>query len=340
MFLSIDLTIAWALLLAFAVYVYVILDGFDLGIGILYPFFPEKRDRDLLMNSVAPVWDGNETWLVLGGGGLFAAFPLAYAIIMPAVYPPVIAMLLALVFRGVAFEYRWRTERWLSKRFWDSAFFGASLVAALAQGIILGALLQGIRVEGRGYAGGWLDWLTPFSVLCGVGVVTGYALLGSCWLIMKTTGEVHDKARRLARSFGLATVAAIAAVSLATPFLEPVYFSRWFTWPTMLWLSPVPIAVAALTLILARTLLTPGKDWLPFVVALALFGLCFAGLGASMWPYVIPTEVTIFDAASPYSSQLFMFVGAIVLVPVILAYTAYAYWVFRGKVREGEGYHH
>jgi cytochrome d ubiquinol oxidase subunit II len=339
MFYSVDLTVAWALLLAFAVYVYVILDGFDLGIGILYPLFPTKRDRDLLMNSVAPVWDGNETWLVLGGGGLFAAFPLAYAIIMPAVYPPVIAMLLALVFRGVAFEYRWRTVRRFSKWFWDTAFFGASLVAAVSQGIILGAILQGIEVEGRDYAGGWLDWLTPFSLLCGVAVAAGYALLGACWLILKTEGEVHDEARRLARLFGLATAAGIVAVSLATPFLEPIYFDRWFTWPTILWLSPVPIAVAALTLVLARSLLTPGRDWLPFVVALALFGLCFAGLGASMWPYVIPAEVTIWDAASPFSSQLFMFVGAIVLVPIILAYTGYAYWVFRGKLDPDQGYH-
>ena len=339
MIYSIDLTIAWALILALAVYVYVILDGFDLGIGILYPLFPGKRDRDLLMNSVAPVWDGNETWLVLGGGGLFAAFPLAYAIIMPAVYPPIIAMLLALVFRGVAFEFRWRTVSRFSVWFWDAAFFGASLVAALAQGIILGALLQGIAVENRAYAGGWLDWLTPFSVLCGVGVACGYALLGCCWLILKTTGEVHEKARRLAYAFGPATVAAVAAVSLATPFLEPVYFSRWLTWPTMLWLSPVPVAVAILALALARTLTTPGRDWLPFVIALVLFGLCFAGLGASMWPYVIPTEVTIFDAAAPRSSQLFMFVGAVVLVPIILAYTGYAYWVFRGKLDPDEGYH-
>ena len=336
---SLDLTIAWALLLAFAVYVYVILDGFDLGLGILYPFYPAKRDRDLLMNSVAPVWDGNETWLVLGGGGLFAAFPLAYAIIMPAVYPPVIAMLLALIFRGVAFEYRWRTVRRFSKWFWDWAFFGASLVAALAQGIILGALLQGIEVEGRAYGGGWLDWLTPFSLLTGAGVACGYALLGACWLILKTEGEPHDNARRLARRFGFATVGFIVAVSLATPFLEPVYFSRWFTWPTMLWLSPVPLAVAALALVLARTLATPGRDWAPFVLSLALFGLCFAGLGASMWPWVIPTEVTIWDAASPRSSQLFMFVGAIVLVPVILAYTGYAYWVFRGKLDPDQGYH-
>ena len=337
--ISLDLTIAWALVLAFAVYVYVVLDGFDLGIGILYPLFPKKQDRDLLMNSVAPVWDGNETWLVLGGGGLFAAFPLAYAIIMPAVYPPLIAMLLALVFRGVAFEFRWRTVGWFSAKFWDTAFFGASLTAALAQGVILGAILQGIEVEGRAYGGGWLDWLTPFSLLCGAGVATGYALLGAGWLILKTEGEVHDRARVLARPLGFATVGFVVAVSLATPFLEPAYYLRWFTWPSIAALAPVPILVGVFVLALVRTLVTSGRDWLPFVLTLGLFGLCFAGLGASMWPYAIPPEVTIWDAASPEKSQLFMFAGAVVLVPIILTYTAYAYWVFRGKLDPEQGYH-
>ena len=336
---SFDLTVAWALLLAFAVYVYVVLDGFDLGIGILYPAFPAKRDRDLLMNSVAPVWDGNETWLVLGGGGLFAAFPLAYAIILPAVYPPAIAMLLALIFRGVAFEFRWRAVRRPTRWFWDVAFFGASLVAAVSQGVILGALLQGIEVDARAYGGGWLDWLSPFSLLCGAGVACGYALLGACWLNLKTEGDVQHRARALARRFGLLTVAAIVAVSLATPFLEAAYYERWFTWPSLLVTAPVPILVALFVLLLARSLAGEGRDWAPFVLSLALFGLCFAGLGLSMWPYVIPTEVTLWDAASPFKSQLFMFVGAVVLVPVILAYTGYAYWVFRGKLDPDQGYH-
>ena len=336
---SVDLTVAWALLLAFAVYIYVVLDGFDLGIGILYPLFPEKRERDLLMNSVAPVWDGNETWLILGGGGLFAAFPMAYAIIMPAVYPPVIAMLLALIFRGVAFEYRWRAVRRRTQRFWDAAFFGASMLAALAQGVILGALLQGIAVDGRAYGGGWLDWLTPFSVLCGIAVACGYALLGACWLNLKTTGEVQHHARRFARLFGFATVGFIGAVSLATPFLEQTYYERWFTWPQVAALAPVPILVALFVILLLRSLFAHGRDWVPFVLALGLFGLCFAGLGASMWPYVIPAEVTIWDAAAPRSSQLFMFVGAAVLIPLILAYSGYAYWVFRGKLDPDQGYH-
>jgi len=337
--ISFDLTVAWALLLAFAVYVYVVLDGFDLGIGILYPFFPKKEDRDLMMNTVAPVWDGNETWLILGGGGLFAAFPLAYAIIMPAVYPLIIAMLLGLIFRGVAFEFRWRAGNKFSKRFWDAAFIGGSTVAALTQGMILGTLLQGIEVDGRAYGGGWWDWLTPFTLLTGVAVVCGYALLGATWLNWRVDGELQHKVRVLARVFGFATMGFIGAVSLATPFLEPAYFERWFSWPQILEVSPIPILVVGLTLWLAKELFDERNDWAPFFITLGLFGLCFLGLGVSMWPYVIPTSVTLWDAASPYSSQLFMFVGAIVLVPLILAYTAYAYWVFRGKLKVGDGYH-
>ncbi|MEM7693418.1 MAG: cytochrome d ubiquinol oxidase subunit II [Pseudomonadota bacterium] len=335
--ISINLTVAWAILLALAIFIYVALDGFDLGLGILYPFYPETRDRDLIMNSVAPVWDGNETWLVLGGGGLFAAFPLAYAIIMPALYPPIIAMLLALVFRGVAFEFRWRTVRW--KWAWDFAFIGGSTVASFTQGVILGALLQGITVDGRAYGGAWWDWLSPFSLVCGFAVVAGYGLLGATWLNLKTDGEVQDKSRRLAWIFGLATVGFIVLVSLFTPYLDAGYFDRWLSWPNILYVAPVPFLVALLTVLLFRALRSHENDLWPFVIALSLFFVTFCGLGVSMWPYIIPTEVTIYDAASPYKSQLFMFVGAVVLVPIILGYTAYAYWVFRGKLDPDEGYH-
>ena len=328
---------AWAILLAVAVFIYVVLDGFDLGIGILYPLFPKKEDRDLMMNTVAPVWDGNETWLVLGGGGLFAAFPMAYAIIMPALYVPIIAMLLALIFRGVAFEFRWRTTRWL--KYWDAAFIGGSVVAAFSQGIALGALLQGIEVDGRAYAGGWWDWLTPFSLLTGAAVVVGYGLLGATWLNMKTEGVIQVRFRKLAWVLGLGTMGFIAAVSLATPFLETAYYERWFEMPGLLLTAPMPIAVAVIAVLMFRSLYVHKHDYRPFLLALALFALCFAGLGISMYPYIIPTEVTILDAATPYNSQIFMFVGACVLIPVILAYTAYAYWVFRGKMDPNEGYH-
>lgn len=328
---------SWAFLLALAVFVYVVLDGFDLGLGILYPFYPERRDRDLLMNSVAPVWDGNETWLVLGGGGLFAAFPMAYGILMPALYVPIIAMLLALIFRGVAFEYRWRTERW--KKFWDYAFIGGSTIAAFSQGIALGALLQGVEVDGRAYAGGWWDWLSPFSLMTGVSVVIGYALLGGTWLIMKTEGEVQTKARRLSWVFGLGTIACIGIISLMTPFLEASYYARWFEMPGLFVTIPMPLIIAVITILMFRSLNVHHHEYRPFILAIMLFALCFVGLGISMYPYIIPTQVTIVDAATPFISQIFMFVGACVLIPLILGYTAYAYWVFRGKISYDDGYH-
>lgn len=336
--LAIVLPTAWAILLALAVFIYVILDGFDLGVGLMFAFYPKKEDRDLLMNTVAPVWDGNETWLVLGGGGLLAAFPLAYAILMPAFYAPVIAMLLALVLRGVAFEFRWRTERW--RKWWDRAFIVGSITAGLTQGVMLGALLEGVTVAGRAYAGGWWDWLTPFSFITGVAVVVAYGLLGATWLVMKTTGEVQARAREFSRMFALGAIAFIVLVSLFTPYLDAAYYKRWFEMPGILIAAPVPIAVAASAFMLIRALGTgKGGDHAPFLLSLFIFGLCFAGLGLSMWPYVIPTSVTIFDAAAPVSSQLFMIVGAGVLLPVILGYTAYAYWVFRGKVDPAKGYH-
>ena len=334
---SIGLTEAWLALLAFAIYVYVVLDGFDLGIGLLFAVYPKEADRDVLMNSVAPVWDGNETWLILGGGGLFAAFPLAYAIIMPAVYAPILAMLLALILRGVAFEFRWRTQRW--KPWWDLAFIAGSVMAGFSQGVILGAILQGIEVDGRAYGGGWWDWLSPFSFLCGLAVVCGYGLLGATYLVMKTSGEVQERARKLAWSLGLGTIGFIGIVSLFTPYLEHAYFERWFTFPAFLFTAPVPIAVAAIGLLLFRSLTVHDHEYRPFVLTLILFALCFLGLGISTWPYLVPPTVTIFDAATPYKSQLFMFVGAVVLIPVILAYTAYAYWVFRGKIDPQKGYH-
>jgi cytochrome bd ubiquinol oxidase subunit II len=331
-----DIATLWAFIIAFAVFVYVVMDGFDLGLGLLFPLFPEKADRDVIMNSVAPVWDGNETWLVLGGGGMMAAFPLAYAVLMPALYTPMIAMLIGLIFRGVAFEFRWRT---LSKRNrWDVAFSGGSLLATLAQGIALGAILQGVHVEGRHYAGGWWDWLTPFSILTGVALVVGYGLLGATWLVLKTEGTLRDKAYRLSWLLLFAMLVAIGAVSIATPFLQVGYAHRWFTWPNLILTAPVPIAVAGVTVLLLRSL-ADKQDRQPFFLALALFALSYAGLGISMWPYIVPRSITIWQAASPENSQIFMLFGVAVLVPLILGYTGWAYWVFRGKVRPGSGDH-
>ncbi|MFD1328356.1 cytochrome d ubiquinol oxidase subunit II [Mycoplana ramosa] len=334
--MTIDLPFIWAAIIAFAVLAYVVLDGFDLGVGILFPFFPEKHDRDVMMNSVSPVWDGNETWLVLGGGGLMAVFPLAYATILPALYMPLIAMLLGLIFRGVAFEYRWRTRR--AEFLWDGAFAGGSMVATFAQGIALGALVQGIPVENRTYAGGWWDWLTPFSIATGVALLVGYALLGSTWLVMKTTGDLAARARVHALRAAIGTLVAMGVFSLWTPFLEPAYLNRWFGWPTAIFSVIVPLLVLGCFLLLLRGLRSE-HDSQPFLAALGLFILGFAGIGISFYPYIVPTSLTIWEAAAPEESLVFLLVGTIVLVPIILTYTAYAYWVFRGKMDPEEGYH-
>lgn len=331
-----DLAFIWAGLIAFAVITYVVLDGFDLGIGILFPFAKSDKDRDVMMNSVAPVWDGNETWLVLGGGGLFAVFPLAYAIVMPALYMPITIMLLALVFRGVSFEYRWRTTRW--RWVWDRAFFGGSLIAALCQGIALGALVQGIEVQDRAYAGGWFDWLTPFSILTGIAVVIGYALLGATWLVLKTQSNLREQMRQFAVPLGGAMLALIGLVSLLTPFQDPVYFDRWFSLPGSLWTMVVPAALLALTALFWRGL-KGGNDLTPFLAVLGVFVVSFVGIGISFFPMMVPPSLTIWQAAAPDSSLAFALVGALILVPIILIYTAYSYWVFRGKIDPEEGYH-
>ena len=331
-----DLSTVWAFIIAFAVFMYVVMDGFDLGIGILFPTITVGRERDAAMNSIAPVWDGNETWLVLGGGGLFAAFPLAYAVVLPATYPLIIIMLLGLVFRGVAFEFRWRDER--HQRFWDFCFFfGGSLAAAMAQGMILGALLQGITVVDRHYAGSWFDWLTPYTLLTGLGTVAGYALLGSTWLIIKAEDRALDHAYRMARPAFFATLALMAAVSLYTPFLEANYYERWFTFPSIVFAAQVPLLTAIIVFALLRALVKR-RTYRPFLLSLALFLLGMAGLGVSMWPHIVPPSVTIWDAAAPERSQVFMLIGTAIIMPIILIYTGFAYWVFRGKTGH-DGYH-
>ncbi|MBN8829163.1 MAG: cytochrome d ubiquinol oxidase subunit II [Sphingomonadales bacterium] len=331
----IDLTVIWAGIIGFAIVAYVVMDGFDLGIGILFPGLKVGQERDTAMNSIAPVWDGNETWLVLGGGGLLAAFPLAYAIILPALYAPLIAMLLGLVLRGVAFEFRWRDPG--HRAAWDGAFTLGSLVATFAQGVTLGALLQGITIEGRAYAGGWWEWLSLFSLLTGFGLVIGYALLGACWLIWKTEGSLQEYAYRRAWWLGITLLIVIGVVSVATLWLEAQYHTRWLRYPGIIATAQVPLATAIVSVLFFRSL-QRRQELAPFLYVLGLFGLCIVGLGVSIWPDVIPARLTIWAAAAPERSQMFMLVGALILVPIILAYTAWAYWVFRGKVG-AEGYH-
>ncbi len=330
-----DYPLVWAGLLAFAIIAYVVLDGFDLGVGMLTAFARAKAERDIMIDTIAPVWDGNETWLVLGGGALFAAFPLAYAILLPAFYVPLTAMLVGLVFRGVAFEFRARTH---NAGFWDAAFVVGSVTAGLAQGIVLGAFVQGVTVADRGYGGGWFDWLTPFSVFTGVSLVAGYALLGATWLLIKTSGSLQARCRSGAQILGAVVIAAIIVISIWTPLLDPIIADRWFNWPQIAYLSPIPLLIAVLAMALFRAL-RAGHETSPFFLVLGLFLVAFAGLCVSIYPFVVPRRVTIWQAAAPPESLSFMFTGAAILLPVILGYTAYAYWVFRGKVTGKEGYH-
>jgi cytochrome d ubiquinol oxidase subunit II len=332
-----DLPLIWAGVIGAAVALYVVLDGFDLGVGILFPFSRDEKERDQMIASIAPFWDGNETWLVLGGAGLWVAFPRAYAVIMPALYLPVIVMLLALVFRGVAFEFRGVAIS--SKRHWSFAFTAGSVLSAICQGVILGALIQGIAVKDGAFAGGVFDWATPFAILCGLGVLAGYGLLGATWLVMKTDGEIAVRARNHARPLLLLVLGFMTAVSLWTPLAFERVATRWFSSPNIFYLWPVPL-VTALTAFLLWRWLDQGRELPPFLAAIALFLLGYAGLVISVFPHLVPPSITIWDAAAAPASQRFMLAGTLGLLPVILGYYAMVYWIFRGKVREGDSYHH
>ncbi len=331
-----DFVPLWTLILGLAIFFYVLLDGFDLGVGMLYRFAPDAASRNLVINSIAPIWDGNETWLVLGSVGLLAAFPLAFAIILPAVYFPILIMLLALIFRGAAFEFRFKDAP--RRTFWDHAFSYGSALATFAQGIVLGAFIQGFHVEGRHFAGSSLDCFTPFSVFTGVALVFGYGLLGACWLILKTGGEVQVRARRHGRICFVAVLVAVAVVSLWTPAMNPAIAARWFSWPDIAIFSPVPLATLALAIWEWHTL-GRGHDASPFIGAIALFVLAYIGIAISMWPMIVPYRYTLWQAASDASTQAFLAVGTLFLLPVIFMYTGWSYWVFRGKVRADIGYH-
>jgi cytochrome bd ubiquinol oxidase subunit II len=326
----------WTLILGAGIFFYVLLDGFDLGVGMLYNFMPDTRSRNLAMNAIAPVWDGNETWLVMGGVALLAAFPLAFAILIPALYFPILVMLLALVFRGVAFEFRFRDAE--NKTFWDHGFVYGSLIATLAQGMMLGAFIQGFKVEGRVFAGRALDFLTPFSVVTGIALVFGYGLLGAGWLVLKTEGDVQARARRYGRICLVAVVIGIVAVSLWTPLANDAVFSRWFSWPNILILSPVPVATALVAWATWRALGGASQAG-GFIGAVGLFALSYIGITISLFPLIVPHHYTLMQAASPPGTQAFLLVGTLFLLPVIFFYSGWSYWVFRGKVRGDVGYH-
>ncbi len=329
------LPVIWATLIGTAVAMYVILDGFDLGIGILFPFARNERERDQMMGSIAPFWDGNETWLILGGGGLWVAFPRAYAVIMPAFYLPVIVMLLSLVFRGIAFEFRTVSR---SKIWWNRAFNIGSTLAAFAQGVILGGLIEGVPVRDGAFAGGAFHWLSPFTLVCGLALIAGYGLLGATWLAMKTEGPVADRARVQSKQFLIAVLVFMAVVSLWTPLAEPHIAARWFSLPNFYFLWPVPMLTAVVALA-AWYWIGKHRDAPPFLATIALFLLGYLGLVISNFPYLVPPSLTVWDTAAAPASQIFMLIGTLVLLPIILGYVAFIYWLFRGKVREGESYH-
>jgi len=334
--MTLDLVPIWTVILALSVFMYVLLDGFDLGVGMLFPFAPDDAARDTMMASVAPVWDGNETWLVMGGIGMLTAFPLAFAIIFPALYFPVLAMLLGLIFRGVSFEFRALAKT--SRKRWDGSFFWGSLVATFAQGCVLGKFVLGFEVSGRQYAGSTWDWLHPFVLAVGVGLVFGYVLLGATWLVMKTEGELQRWARAKARLASFGVLVFIGLVSVWTPFLHEHIAARWFSWPNLLFFSPVPLITALFFVWLWRALSRDG-DVAPFLASMGLFVLCFLGLAISLFPYVVPHTLTLWDAATAPAGQAFLLIGTMFLIPVIFTYSGWSYWVFRGKVRAGAGYH-
>jgi cytochrome d ubiquinol oxidase subunit II len=334
--MPLDLVPLWTVILAFAVFMYVLLDGFDLGVGVLFPFAPDKAGRDTLMASVAPIWDFNETWLILGGGGLLAAFPLAFAIIIPAVYFPILFMLLGLIFRGVAFEFRHLAgERHYH---WDRSFFAGSLLATFAQGLVLGTYVQGIPVEGRAFTGGSFEWLTPFAILTGAGLVAGYGLLGACWLVFKTEGALQDWSRKKARQFTIGVAVFVGGVSIWTPLMQPQIRERWFGGDHPFWLWPVPLITLALFVMLWRWL-GRGRELLPFIAALGIFLMAYLGLGISIFPMVVPYSYDLWHAAATPRSQSFLLLGTLFMLPFILGYTVFSYYVFRGKVQAGHGYH-
>ncbi|WP_137818268.1 cytochrome d ubiquinol oxidase subunit II [Pseudomonas sp. 2FG] len=332
-----DLSLIWAIIIVFGIMMYVVMDGFDLGIGILFPFVKDDAERDVMMNTVAPVWDGNETWLVLGGAALFGAFPLAYSVVLSALYLPLIFMLLGLIFRGVAFEFRFKAKAH-KRHIWDKAFIGGSLAATFFQGVALGAYIDGIPVVNRAYAGGSLDWLTPFSLFCGLALIAAYALLGCTWLIMKTEGRLQQQMHDLARPLALVLLAVTGIVSLWTPLAHAEIAQRWFSLPNLFWFLPVPILVLV-TLYALLKAVQNNRNYSPFILTLVLIFLGYSGLGISLWPHIIPPSVTIWQAAAPPQSQGFILVGALFIIPFILMYTAWSYYVFRGKVTHEHGYH-
>ncbi len=330
------LPLAWATIIGFGVMMYVILDGFDLGIGILFLFAKKPEHKDIMMNTIVPVWDGNETWLVLGGSALFAAFPKAYAIILPALYFPIIIFLFGLILRGISFEFRFKVKKW--QWIWDFSFAFGAIIATFMQGIILGRFVEGFPLLAGKYIDPTYTWFTPFSIMTGIALICGYALLGATWLIIKVEGELQEWCRITAFWLGASVLFFIIIVSIWTPLAQPAIAERWFSWPNIIYLSPVPIYTFILVVTFYWSLIKK-HEYLPFISSIGLFILSYLGLGISLWPYIVPRVMTIWEAASPPETQIFVMTGVIFLIPIILIYTIHAYWVFRGKVKYKDSYY-
>lgn len=335
--MGIDLPLVWMIIIGFGLMMYVTMDGFDLGIGMLLPLIRHREDRDRMVNTVAPVWDGNETWLVLGGAGLLAAFPVAYSILLSALYFPLIFMLIGLILRGVAFEFRFKAVD-AHKPFWDRAFTWGSFIATLSQGIALGSIVNGFAVSHLAFAGHAFDFLSPFSVFTGLCLMVAYALLGATWLVMKTDGSIQGQMRRAAQVLVVLLLVAIAIVSVWTPVSHPGIAQRWFAFPNIAFFSPVPILVILTSWALVQSLRRNGQAK-PFVLTLFLLFLGYTGLLISVWPHIVPPSLSFRDAAGPAESLGFALVGALLIIPFVLVYCAWSYFVFRGKIGTGEGYH-
>ncbi|TDG04514.1 cytochrome d ubiquinol oxidase subunit II [Paraburkholderia guartelaensis] len=329
-------TIVWAAIIAFGLFMYVLLDGFDLGIGLIFPFFPREEERDMMMHAVAPVWDGNETWLVLGGAALYGAFPVVYAVALSAFYLPIVFMLICLIFRGVSFEIRGKATR--TKNVWNLAFILGSAGAAFFQGVILGAYLHGIPMSGGSFSGDAFFWLQPFSLVTGLGLMATYALLGATYLVAKTEGDLQRRLHKLVWPLTLVLLVFIAVVSIWTPATDSTIATRWFDSGLMSRLIPIPFLVAIAAVLMYRSI-KRRLNVAPFVIAVALVLLGYIGLLTSIWPYAIPNTLTLSDAAAPRASQVFVLVGAVIILPIIITYTTAGYWVFRGKVERGAQYH-
>ncbi|CAI9122044.1 cytochrome d ubiquinol oxidase subunit II [Brytella acorum] len=332
------LPVIWSVILASAIMIYVVLDGFDLGIGMLFAVERDRGRRDVMVNTIAPVWDGNETWMVLGGAVLYGVYPGAYATLLPALYIPILLMLLALIFRGVAFEFRILTRDRGTEALWDLGFMIGSGLAAFCQGVILAGVIQGVSVTNGAFSGGPLDWLTPFSVVCGLAVMCGYTLLGACWLVWRTDDVLEQNCRRWAGVLAIGLFVSIAAVSFWTPTLNAPYLTRWTIWPNIAFVAPVPVLVVVLGFLFQRGL-RQKHPLSPFLCTLGWFFLCLTGLGITIWPYAVPPTLTLWDVSSPPKSQIFQLAGTAILLPIILAYTIYSYRVFRGKVTAADAYH-